>query len=178
MSDIPIIDPHIEFGLLQNQPSDRNLLQRTRFKMNIQRLPTTTFHCQSINIPSLQIGIAEQTTLFNPIPRPAGSVSHDILKVAFLVDETLKSWLDIRTWLMQCSDYKDFTEYQPPSQHFDSKLVILINSSKHNPTHRITFENAFPVILSSIDLDSSDPISDYIVAHAGFAFTSYSVESI
>ena len=170
-------EPDVSYGAIQNLPTERNLLQSTRFHMYITRLPETTFYCQSINIPAIQIGIAEQTTTFNPIPRAAGAISHDILKANFLVDQTLKSWTSLREWMIQCSNYEDFTKYQKPGDHMDSTISILILNSNHNPTHKVIFKNAFPVILSGIELDSTNRISDYISANVGFAFTSYDIQT-
>lgn len=172
------MDEQVGYGLFQNQPENKNNLLSTRFRLLIKRLPVTTYMCQSVVLPGLSIGVAYQNTRHNRILRPAGEVSHQYLDATFIVDEDLSNWKEIRSWILQCSNYTDFTEYQQPSQHFSDDVTLTILTNTHNITHKVQFSNCFPVSLSEVLFDSSNPQSQVVIAKMSLAFSFYNIETV
>lgn len=172
----PIIELPSEIGVLQNQPEHRNNVLKTHFRFVLKRTPTTVYFCQSANIPGMNISVAEQNTVFNPVIRPAGAITHDNLTLRFLIDEGFKNWIELRNWMLQCSDYENFDEYAEPREHFSDTAALFILNSNHLPTLKYTFQNLFPVRLGGISLDSTTPTSEPIYTDVSFAFTSMGIQ--
>ena len=165
----------VAYGLLQRQPENKNTLQTTRFRLLIRRLPNTTYFLQSANLPGLDITAVRQHTTFNTVFRPGGEVTHNPVTVNFIVDEDLSNWKEIRTWILQCSNYKDFTQYQPPSEHFSDQITLILLNNTHNITHKAVFTNAFPIALSDLNFTTSASGDEIMTASMQFRFTTYDI---
>lgn len=168
-------DEQVGYGLYQNQPVNKNDLLSTRFRLLIKRLPNTTYACQAVTLPGLEIFEVEQHTTFNTIKRPGGEVKHERLSVKFIVDENLANWKEIRNWILQCSNYTDFDLYRNQIQHFSDEVTLFALTNTHNITHKFTFMNCFPVKLHSVQFDSTPTGSEVILATMELAFTNYEV---
>jgi hypothetical protein len=169
------IDESVSYGLIQNQPENKNTLQNTRFRMLIRRLPNTTYFLQSANLPGLDISAVRQHTVFNTVFRPGGEVSHNPVTVNFIVDEDISNWKEIRNWILECSNYKDFTEYRPPAEHFSDEITLTILTNTHNITHKAVFSNAFPIALSDLNFTTIASGDEILTASMQFKFTSYDI---
>ena len=73
---------------------NRNFLSPTGFRFSIKRCPAATFFCNKANIPSLDLGVAQQTTYFKDIDRPGDKIQFGDLTITFLVDEDLVNYMD------------------------------------------------------------------------------------
>ena len=166
----------LAFGLYQNQPQNKNNLFSTRFRMMVKRLPNTTYMCQSVLLPGLSIGVANQRTPFNTIKRPAGEVEHQNLSVSFIVDENLENWKEIRNWILQCSNYTDHLEYRPQETHFSDDVLLTILTNTHNISHKVEFSNCFPVSLSYVEFNSAATETNILLSTVELAFTTYQIK--
>ena len=58
-------------------------------------------------------------------------------------------------------------------------MNVILHTNKSNPNFNFTFKDAFPVTLSSLDLDASATSLEPILATASFAYTgSFSIDKI
>lgn len=163
------------YGLIQNQPQNKNNLLATRFRFITSKIPNVVYFCQSVQIPGLKIGIVDQYTIFNPIKRPGGEVRQEDLSLTFLMDENLLGWSDIRNWILECSNYIDFDKYKKPEVHLVDDALLLILDNNNNPKYKIQFTGLFPNTLGGIQFDSKMSESQFLIADALFSYTSYEI---
>jgi len=163
-------------GFYANQPSNRNFLEPTGFKLEIPKIPNTTFFCQSVNIPGIAISEVEQQTVFNPVLYPGGKVEHENFTASFIVNENLENWLEVYKWIRSCSTYKNYDDVVPMDKSLVSDAILFILSSKNNLIAKVSFQGLFPKSLSSIDFDYGDTELEALNASVDFAFTSFEVE--
>lgn len=166
------------FGILQRIPQNKNALLRTHYLFYISRLPNTSYFCNKVILPESGISIVNQPTLFNTIKRPGGEIKHSPIHLEFLIDEDFANWKEIFTWIKNCSDYINFDDYTPPSEHLSQSAGLLILDSNNTIKHKFTFTNIFPVFLGGLGFDSKIKDSQPFTCKAEFAFTSYEVHSI
>ena len=69
--------------------TNRNFLAPTGFKFSVKRCPAATFFCNKANIPSLDLGVAQQPTYLKDIDRPGDKIQFGDLTITFLVGSFL-----------------------------------------------------------------------------------------
>ncbi len=177
-SEIPFTNTQPEVGITRLQPENKNTLLRTHHRFNLRKVPTFSYFCQSANVPGISISVVNQPTVFNPIKRPGGEVIQDQLNIRFLVDENFKNWREIFTWIKECSNYTDFSDYKSPELHLNSQATLHLLNSSNNPQVVIRFEGLFPVMLGGLNFDSTISDAEAQYCDASFAFTSFTVSDI
>ena len=79
--------------------SNRNFLSPVGFKFSLKRAPGVAFFCNQANIPSLDLGIAEQPTWLKNIDVPGDKIQFGDLTLRFLVDEDLVNHMELQRWI-------------------------------------------------------------------------------
>lgn len=172
---------------LNRNPQNTNPQSPNKYQVSFSRLPSLTYFCQNINLPGLSIGEIPRNTPFIDLYSPGEKLVYDSLNFSFIVDEDLKSWLEVHDWMRALTFPSDFKEYRelprqkrfsnkPFPQFSDASLTIL--TAKFNANYRITFQDCFPVALSSIMFNSLDSADSIITADATFRFSLFEVEKI
>ena len=69
------------------QIENRNFLAPTGFKFQLNRTPKVTYFGNAVNIPSIDLGVAEQPTYLRDIPLPGDKLEFSDFRLRFLVDE-------------------------------------------------------------------------------------------
>jgi hypothetical protein len=82
-----------------NPIENRNFLSPTGFKFALKRSPAAAFFCNQANIPSLDLGIAQQTSYLKDIDIPGDKIVFGDLTLRFLVDEDLFNYMEIQNWI-------------------------------------------------------------------------------
>ena len=72
------------------QIENRNFLAPTGFKFQLNRTPKVTYFGNAVNIPSIDLGVAEQPTYLRDIPLPGDKLQFADFRLRFLVDEGLE----------------------------------------------------------------------------------------
>ena len=126
---------------LDRQPSNTNSLLQTSFRFDVKRIPAVSFFCQTANLPSIDLGEIEQPTRFAvPIKRSGSTFTYSDLEVQFMVDEEMKSWLEIYNWMSSLTSvdghqtYIDANHGTPPADeqnHYSDAVLIVTNSAKN-----------------------------------------------
>jgi len=166
---------------LGRTPANTNLLQPTKYILVFDRISTTQYFCQSLNIPGISLGEVTTNTPLMDIYSPGNKLSYNEFNINFIVDEQLESWKQLYNWFQSIASPQGFdernrlTELQnqyTPTTRFknfsDSTLTIL--SALNNPILKVNFINMFPVSLSDITFDTSQSADDIITTSASFRY--------
>jgi len=160
------------------QPETNNPLMNTYFRFTMAKVPTITYFCQKVNLPSLNLDAIVQPTRFGArLHKSADSYTYDDLTIDFIVDENMKNWLELYDWLRSCSDLIDHTEFEDIDIHTTDAELIITNSAKQ-PIKSVSFYRVIPTSVGAINFDSSTTDTEPIISTATFRFTSYDITSI
>ena len=163
---------------MNKQPLDDNYLMNNSFRFNIQRSPTVSYFCQRANIPAFSFNFIEQPTRFGAKVYKVGtSYEYSELEISFIVDERMKNWLEIHDWMRSLSNAEDSSEFVPFEQQTSTAELIVLTSS-YRPYLAVSFDDVFPISLSSIDFDSTISETEPIIASTTFRYSTYSIKPI
>ena len=169
---------------------NRNFLSPTGFKFALKRSPGVAFFCNQANIPSLDLGVAEQPSYLKDIPVPGDKMQFGDLNLRFLVDEDLVNFMEIQNWmrglgfpesLAEFNDLKNEAILGPMGKstedvYSDGTLQIL--SSNLIPKFQVVFNDLFPYSLSTVTFDATDTDIEYFTADVGFKYTLYQITDL
>jgi hypothetical protein len=162
---------------LTRSPENTNLLQPTKYILTFDRIRTTQYFCQSVNLPGISLGEVNRATPFLDMYSPGTKLSYDPLNVEFLLDEKLQGWKNLYDWFLTMADPDGFEkrdgsrELQTQKHFSDATLTIL--SGLNNPLIRIQYRNLFPLSISDIKFDSTMSADTILTATATFRYQSY-----
>jgi len=170
------------------QPDTNNYLATNYFKLEITRLPLVTYHCQSVNLPSLTLTPTEQnTSLGTSVKWVGGRYNWEDLTVNFIVDEDMKNWIEVFEWMEQIAimtDVKNTLNYSVPgkpvgqfSDYFSNARLAITNSS-YKPKLQVNIVDMFPVSLSGIQFNTTNTDNEPVIATATFAYTHYEIDRL
>ena len=175
---------------LQRQLSNRNFLTTTGFKFSLAKYPKVDFFSNTALIPSINLGVAAQSSYLKDIPIPGDKLSYDDFSLEFLVDEDFENYLIVHNWLRQFGYPSSVAEYQdllnsdktnPGKQTAisgQSDGTLIVYNSNFQPTASIKFEGLFPVSLSTISFDAKDSNANYVTASVTFKYTIYDIKKL
>ena len=170
---------------------NRNFLSPTGFKFALKRSPAAAFFCNQANIPSLDLGIAVQTSYLKDIDIPGDKIVFGDLTLRFLVDEDLFNYMEIQNWIRglgypeKLSQLSDLDRAAKVSSNFgqkgeniysDATLQVLSNSLV--PKFQVMFKDVFPYSLSTITFDATDTDIEYFTADVSFKYTIYDMQDM
>ena len=169
---------------------NRNFLSPTGFKFGLKRSPGVAFFCNQANIPSLDLGVAEQPSYLKDIPLPGDKMQFGDLNLRFLVDEDLVNFMEIQNWmrglgfpesLAEFNDLKNEAILGPMGKstedvYSDGTLQIL--SSNLIPKFQVVFNDLFPYSLSTVTFDANDTDIEYFTADVSFKYTLYQITDL
>ena len=170
--------------------TNRNFLSQTGFKFGLKRSPAVAFFCNQANIPSLDLGVAEQPSYLKDIPLPGDKMQFGDLNLRFLVDEDLVNFMEIQNWmrglgfpesLAEFNDLKNEAILGPMGKstedvYSDGTLQIL--SSNLIPKFQVVFNDLFPYSLSTVTFDATDTDIEYFTADVSFKYTLYQITDL
>lgn len=160
------------------QIRNRNFLSPIGFKFNLQKAPTVDFFSQSANIPSIDLGVAIQSTYLKDIPVPGDKLVFNDFSIKFLVDENLKNYLEISNWMRALGYPESLNEAIPLNTQAYSDGGLVIFNSNMQSVARVNFKDMFPVQLTQVEFDAQTTDINYIVAEATFKYTVFDITSL
>ena len=179
-------------GAKESPITNRNFLSPIGFKFALKRSPAVAFFCNEANIPSMDLGVAEQPTYLKNIPVPGDKIQFGDLNLRFLVDEDLKNFMEIQNWIrglgfpQSLSEFDDLEKEALMPSNFgnntgddiysDGTLQIL--SSNLVPKFQVVFSDLFPYSLSTVTFDATDTDIEYFTAEVSFKYTIYRVTDL
>lgn len=170
---------------------NRNFLSPTGFKFTLKRSPKVAFFCNEANIPSLDLGIASQSTYLKDIDQPGDKIVFGDLSLRFLVDENIENYLEIQNWIRglgypeKLSQFKDLEEsgfiqanYNQRGQNIYSDGTLQVLTSSSIPNFQISFKDLFPYSLGTLIFDASQNDIQYFTADVSFKYTVYNITDL
>ena len=167
---------------------NRNFLSPIGFKFSLKRAPGVAFFCNQANIPSMDLGIAEQPTYLRNIPTPGDKIQFGDLTLRFLVDEDLVNYMELQRWIRGLGYPENMDEFRKlegesvlpgnfgqagDNIYSDGTLQIL--SSNLVPSFQVVFNDLFPYTLSTVTFDATDTDIEYFTADVSFKYTIYNL---
>ena len=167
---------------------NRNFLSPVGFKFSLKRAPGVAFFCNQANIPSMDLGIAEQPTYLKNIDVPGYKIQFGDLTLRFLVDEDLVNYMELQRWIRGLGYPESMDEFRKlegeavlPGNfgnagddiYSDGTLQIL--SSNLVPAFQVVFTDLFPYTLSTVTFDATDTDIEYFTADVSFKYTIYNL---
>ena len=168
--------------------ANRNFLSPVGFKFSLKRAPAVAFFCNQANIPSMDLGIAEQPSYLRNIPVPGDKIQFGDLTLRFLVDEDLVNYMELQRWIRGLGYPENMDEFRKlesesvlPANfgqagddiYSDGTLQIL--SSNLVPSFQVVFSDLFPYTLSTVTFDATDADIEYFTADVSFKYTIYNL---
>ena len=157
---------------LSNQPTNRNFLSPAGFRLDLEIFAGVDFFCQSASIPEIAIPFAEVQTPYRNVPiAGSGGINFGDLQVRFLIDEELKNYHTIHSWIRKygLSDERLI----PGESDLYSNARLFILTSHSNTNHIVEFTNVFPVSLSGVPFDATVGDVEYFSADVTFKYEKY-----
>jgi hypothetical protein len=174
-----------------NPIENRNFLSPTGFKFALKRSPAAAFFCNQANIPSLDLGIAQQTSYLKDIDIPGDKIVFGDLTLRFLVDEDLFNYMEIQNWIRglgypeKLSQLKDLSEdgkiksrFGQSGENIYSDATLQVLSNNLVPKFQVMFKDVFPYSLSTITFDATDTDIEYFTAEVTFKYTIYDIQDM
>ena len=173
------------------QIENRNFLAHTGFQFQLNRAPKVAYFGNSVNIPSMTLGVAQFPTYLKDIPLPGDKMDFDDFTLRFLVDEDLENYQEIQHWmrglgfpesLKEIYGYqKEKSDVSQPNKsqlnlYSDGTLTVL--DSSNIPKFKIVFEGMFPYSLTTIEFDATQTDLEYFTAEVSFKYTIYNIRDI
>jgi hypothetical protein len=168
---------------MASDPTNKNFLGQTGFRLVLDRTPTMNYFSQSASLPGISLGA---TTLVNPLldyPLPGEKLTFSPFTISFRVDEDMKNYIEIYNWLVglgapsSTNQYRNF-EVNSRNQSNLSDATLSILSSKYNPNLRIKFEKMFPESISELLFVTTASDIDYLEATVTFRYSLYTIQAL
>lgn len=151
------------------KPENVNFLQPTKFLLTFSQVSDTTFFCQKVNVPGLQVNELPRQTPNIDLYTAGTRVTYNTLDFTFLVNENLSSWRVIHDWLRDNSINSKYRY-----KNVDATLTIL--SNQNNPKIRIKYSNVFPISLGDLEFDTTLSADNHISSTASFRCDYFNIE--
>lgn len=176
--------------IAERAPTNPNPIQANKFLLTFSRTPNVQYFCQSVILPGISTGEAIYPNPFVDLYAPGEKAIYDPLTVTFIIDEELKSWLEIHDWIRAMTFPKEFAEYRKlgglskrvtgltktQPQYSDGQLVIL--SSSNIPYYKFKFYDLFPTTLTPFVMDTKSGPDVVLTADVTFRYNYYDVERL
>ena len=169
--------------VLSRTPENTNLLQPTKFLLSFDRIPTTQYFCQEVNIPGVSMPQARVSSPLHNWSVAGLNIQYEDLRINFIVDEEAMSWRNIYEWYLAISSPESFDErnqlqskqnnykQNPFPSYSDATLTVL--SNLNNPVLRVQFIGVFPISLSGINFDTKLSADTILTSDASFEYEYY-----
>lgn len=178
-----------------HQLENRNYLSPTGFYFTVVRAPKVGFFGTQINVPSLNLPEAVQSTYLKDIPRAGDKMSFEDLTLTFMVDEDLVNFMEIQNWMRGLGypeSLDEIYEWQKKTNDYDypssyqnegalnlySDATLLIYNSQQTPHMKVTFEDVWPSNLTLLQFDSQLTTEQFLRASVTFKYKIYNIEEV
>lgn len=177
---------------------NKNFQTGLNFDVRINKLPHVSYNVQKCIVPGVSFSSPTVTSNLNSYPVPGDELKYDAFEMDFIVQEGMRDWYEIWQWMEGNTIPKNFDQFKKlrindltnldgsrnspvdstPSTYLKntySQISLFLSTSKVNNYMEITFNDAFPVYLSPLSLDSTAKDVDYLVGKVRFLYTNYEI---
>lgn len=165
-----------------------NYAQANEFYVVALKIPGVSFYLQKFNLPGITMdGVTKQPTPFTDIQLTGTKLIYEPLVLDFIVNESLENYFSVMNWMVGIgfpNNNQQFIDavksgkinsFKHMENALTSQIDILPLDSKHNPLAVVSFQNAFPVSLSSLEWATVDSDVNYLKATVTMAYTLYQI---
>ena len=168
------------------QIANRNFLSGVAFKFNLAKFPKVDFFSNSARIPELNLELTTQASYLKNIDVPGERLTYGDFTLRFLVDENMENYISVYNWLTGLGfpeTTKEFAELikdkdgqRDPKESFCDGTLRILNSN-YREVAKVSFNDLFPISLTSLDFDATNTDVQYFTAEATFKYTVYKISS-
>ncbi len=149
---------------------DISFVSPSGFRLVIDSLKfkNAQFLVQLASIPELSIDSAPFATPLRNIGMHSDKATYSSFECTFLIDEQLINYKEIHDWLLAQVVENDTKK--------KTRDMTLLNLSSHNNVAReIQFVDAYPISLTSLPFDATQPDVEYLTASVSFNYSYYKI---
>lgn len=161
---------------------NQSFLSPTEFRFTISRLPYTQFFVQNVNIPGVQMeGESEFPTPFKVIYRHGDKMSYNKLSLTVRVDEDMKVFKEIVSWMEGLTSPRSFSEHDALNKSDDglySDATLTLFTNAKNPNLELKFKDVFPVSIGDIQMDLTQSTIEYATTTIEFSTNGYDIKTL
>ena len=159
----------------KEQPSNRNFLNPIGYILKLDKFAGVDFFCQSANVPDVSMPTIEVASRFRNLPMiPGGGVTFGDFTVRFIVDEDLKNYYSVHSWMRDNGNADEMARTTPEADIYTNGQLHIVTSS-YNPAFVVDFVDLFPVALSNLQFDATITDVEYITAEVTFKHQQFSI---
>ncbi len=141
------------------------------FRMVFQKAPNTSYFCQNFVMPGITVNESIVNRPQTDVYFPGDKIVYEPMNITMLVAENMENYVEVFQWLQRSVTTTNSAD------KFDD-ITVYILSSKNNANGAVTFHNAFPTALGSINFNVQDADITYAQVDVTFrydylTFTSY-----
>ena len=168
---------------LQTLPINKSFLSNNKFEFVLRRIPNFTFLVQSISLPSVGLQSSSVNTPYATISVPGNQMTYSPLNVTFIMDEDMKSWIEIFWWMYQLGNPVSFNKrgnLRDNAIGIDAVVADAtrqIKTNSNNPNLKINFYGLYPTDLGEIQFTSTEG-QEFQTCSVTFNYTYYELEGI
>lgn len=179
-----------------NIPATYDYLKPNGFRFSLKEIPNVSYTCQAVQLPSLNLGFAEQPTPRLSLYHAGNKLTYGDFTITFIVSESLQNYLELFNWMFALGDHEGGDKYNaflakraskdptfsidsPKSdiiQYSDATLFVL--NSTNNAKLLVNFKDLFPIALSELSFNTTVTDIQYFVCSATFKYKSYELISL
>jgi hypothetical protein len=167
------------------QPPNQNFLSSTTFQFFVKKIPNADFFIQRANIPGISIDPVIIGSQLVDVPYSGDHIKYEELNITFRIDEDLSSYLDIYYWIKGLGFSEDSSEYAAIANQsrfsgngITSEASLIILDAKKRVNFEVTFLDAFPISLSSLQMEYTVDETQYLTADAVFQYSGFDIARI
>ena len=155
----------------------QNFYSPKNYRLVIDRLPHVEYFATEVSIPGLTSNPVTEGSPFSTIYRPGDRVEFGTLDVTFLVDEDLKNYQEIFSWMIGMTYPENFSQYANliEGEGLYSDATVLTQDGSKTSNVEFKFKDLFPISLGSIPMNQQEEDVTYAPATVSFQINSYSI---
>lgn len=169
---------------------NQNYLQSIGFNVIIDRLPTVSYFATSVNVAGIETSNTRMGTPFAAIPLPSDHPRFGAFSLEFIVDEDLRNWEELMTWLVGISFPESHDQWKTlvgtskgafkagKENNIYSDITIQTLTSAKNPKMEITYHNAIPNGIQGFVLTATGKDTDIITSTVGFDYSHFTIKRL
>lgn len=165
---------------------NNSLLNGGNFRFSIEKAPNLSFFVNSVILPSIFLQPVNTENPFTTIPLPGDHLYFDPLVISFLVDEDLRGYIEVYSWMRGLGFPTDFREYSDLvagaklssiKQETTSDITLMTMTGSRNTNVIFDFIDAFPTNLTAPRLETSLAGASTLTCEATFHYSHFNVRT-
>ena len=150
-----------------------NQLPDNTWQIVFSRLKNLTFYTQEFALPSISIPDSTMQVPGGTFKTSSGQLEVDDITFSFIVDENMKSYLEMYTWLKELS-VNDNPNYK---MEYSDIYVLPMSSNSSKVINTIVLKNCFPVRLGQLTFRTNSSDTTYITCDATFSVMDFEIKN-